>query len=1201
MHRSVIRGALIAATFFAQFVFDAGLSAGASASEIKFTAPSNTRLPASSALRSVADYGDYALFELPEDEFRAWRMQGLPRGVQALPEANRLLFDAHPFDTQTGSIRVPAGWSPRVPQGEALQMVQFVGPVQQAWLDQLRATGALPVHYVANYGYLVWAGADARAALDAMAAQRSVLQFSQPYPDFFKLGPAARGRYDKRTSEGESVLPVTIQMVRHADAADTERFLDDLAVRKRVDWSSIMGFQNARYDVRIDDLRAIAARPDVYWIEEVLPRHLMDEVQNQIVAGNFDGGMTGPSGTGYLAWLGGLGFPTSAADYPVVVIVDDGVGNGTAASGDPTLHVDGDGANPSRLQFVTSCHSVSSGESTGGHGHINTSIVGGYDERTGFPFEDPDGFQRGQGINPWASLASTRIFAPGFDLSACGGTDTGTIQHTWQQGARISTNSWGCSGCAGSYDDGSQAYDAGVRDADPAAPLNQELMVLFAAGNSGPGTGTVGTPGNGKNMLTVGASENDRPSDEDGNWTDGCAVGPSGADNAMDVIGFSSRGPSPGGRVKPETIAPGTHIQGTASTSGNYNGGSVCDQFRPGSQSVFAASSGTSHSTPAVAGVTSLAWWWLENAAGILPANAGPLADPSPALLKAYILAHPTYLTGVSANDTLPSNVQGYGMPNMGLLFDDALKVVVNQDVLLDNSGETWDMTVSAADPARPVRVMMVYTDQAGAIGTSPQVNDLNLSVEAGGQTYLGNVFNGQWSVTGGSADTANNYEAVFFDAGAVSALTVTVSAFNIAGDGVPNLGDATDQDFALVCYNCVQEPTFTLASTPTEAAICTPDSAGFDLDIGSVLGFSSPVALTATGQPAGTTASFTTNPVNPPASSTLTISNTGSAAAGDYTVTVEGTSGATSRSVDLGLSVFTAAAGTAALSSPADGATNVPQQVTLEWSAVAQAAAYTVEVADDSGFGNIVFSATTDATSVVTSPLPSNSVLYWRVSTSNQCGGAISSTRSFTTVALPGDCSIGSTVQTHLVEDFESGANGWTTGGTGSTWVLQGAQVNSGVQAWHGDDVPQVSDQLLTSPPIALPTATSAHTFQFWNRQELEDGGSGCFDGGLLEISSDGGSTWDPVPDANMLTDPYDGPMDGGFSNPAAGLDAWCGDPQAWMNSVVDLSAWAGQTVQLRFRLATDSSVAHPGWWIDDIRVQSCATENVFADGFES
>ncbi|MCP4247818.1 MAG: S8 family serine peptidase, partial [bacterium] len=114
------------------------------------------------------------------------------------------------------------------------------------------------------------------------------------------------------------------------------------------------------------------------------------------------------------------------------------------------------------------------------------------------------------------------------------------------------------------------------------------IFVVASAGNSGPGAGTVDSPGNGKNMITVGASENDRPADEDGPWVDGCAVGPSGADDAMDVIDFSSRGPAPGSRVKPETIAPGTHVQGTASTHPAYNGFGVCDQYRPSGQTVFA-------------------------------------------------------------------------------------------------------------------------------------------------------------------------------------------------------------------------------------------------------------------------------------------------------------------------------------------------------------------------------------------------------------------------------------------------------------------------------------------------------------------------------------------------------------------------------------------------------------------------------------
>ena len=358
---------------------------------------------------------------------------------------------------------------------------------------------------------------------------------------------------------------------------------------------------------------------------------------------------------------------------------------------------------------------------------------------------DPNGYIRTQGVNPYGRLAGTRIFAPGFDLSACGGTDTGTIQSEYQNGARISSNSWGCSGCAGSYDDGSQAYDVGVRDADLGAPGNQELIVTFSAGNSGPSGGTVGTPGNGKNMITVGASENDRPTDEDGNWTDGCNIGPTGADNVMDVIGFSSRGPSPGGRTKPEIIAPGTHIHGTASTGASYNGSAVCDSFRPSGQTIVNASSGTSHSNPAVAGVASLAYYWIENDRGNLTRESGVRGGvaPSPAMMKSFLMAHPTYLSGVGANDNFPSNSQGYGMPNMTLLFDDAQKFIVDQTVTFDNTGETYTWVGAAADPSRPVRIALAYTDEAGAIGTSPQVNNLDLEVDGDGTTYLGNNFSG--------------------------------------------------------------------------------------------------------------------------------------------------------------------------------------------------------------------------------------------------------------------------------------------------------------------------------------------------------------------------------------------------------------------------------------------------------------------------
>jgi len=106
----------------------------------------------------------------------------------------------------------------------------------------------------------------------------------------------------------------------------------------------------------------------------------------------------------------------------------------------------------------------------------------------------------------------------------------------------------------------------------------------------------------------------------------------------------------------------------------------------------------------------------------------------------------------------------------------------------------------------------------------------------------------------------------------------------------------------------------------------------------------------------------------------------------------------------------------------------------------------------------------------------------------------------------------------------------------------------------------------------------------QFWNWQTMESYSGGCYDGGILEISTDGGTTWAYLPTTVMQTDPYDGPVSG-----LGGLEGWCGDPQDWLRSVVDLDAYAGQAARFRFRLGTDGSVSREGWYVDDAVVQSC------------
>ncbi len=1171
----------------------------------KVLAPAGSLDGQAGALR-LATYGSRALYLL--DQAALGRAAGV-EGVRVLPDADRLLIEAAPFDTQRERPQVPAGLRALDFEGPALHVVQFVGPVQQAWLDDLRSEGIQPIHAVARHGYLVLADGAARRALQLRASGRGAsgdpLQYVGAWEPFWKLGASLRARSRGKGSSSSGTILVTVQMVRHAGRAASENRISALATRVVSTWQPILAFQNALVEIDAAIAVEIARLPDVTYVGERGERTMDDELQGQIMAGQLTADGAQPTGPGYAAYLTSLGMSTDPLAYPLVDITDDGIGTGDVDSGDPTLYEFGDASNPSRLSYVQNCTGAANGGSLGGHGHINTSIVGSFDDRLGFPYQDLDGYQRGLGISPFGRVSGTRVFGPSFDLTGCGGTDVGLIRAIQDAGADISTNSWGCSGCAGSYDESSQAWDVGTRDADLTEAGNQELTFIFSAGNSGPVAATIGSPGNAKNVITVGASESYRPADDDGPWTDGCNIGPGGADSAMDVIGFSSRGPAPGNRTKPEVIAPGTHIQGTASTNSGFNGNGVCDQYRPGDQTVFAASSGTSHSAPAIAGLTSLVHHWVDSRLERLGDSTHAL---SPALMKAYLMAHPAYLTGVDAGDDLPSNNQGYGMPTHQLLFDDAARVLLDQTVVFDAVGEEWTWQGSAADPARPVRIVMVYTDQAGAIGTSPQVNDLDLEVRADNVIYRGNNMSGAVSVRGGVFDATNNYEAVFLASG-VGAIEITVGAVDIAGDGVPNTGDETDQDFALVCYNCAAEPTFALEVTPRELAICAPEDASFNVQVASILGFSDAVDLDSSGVPAGVSAVFSSSSVIPGDSATLTLSGTGAAESGRYDLVVTGTSGSQSRTAHVALDLFDTSPGSVVLEAPLDDAALVDSPVTFSWSAPPGGGTATLEVATDSSFQDLVAEVTEITGSTYTAAsLESGTRYYWRVRHRNACGTADwSETRTFETTPLPGDCPAGSEKTTFFLDDFETDVSGWETDGPGATWSVEPGRAHSGSRAFHAANVSTVSDQRLVTPAVTLPTGMTSLSFVFWQYQAMESAGSqSCFDGGVVEVSTDGGDSWSAVDNEIILTQAYDGPLAGSHGNPLGGRDAWCGDPRDWMRSVIALDEFAGSSVQLRFRLATDASIGREGWFVDDVEVRGCRVtdphiESLFEDDFES
>lgn len=997
----------------------------------------------------VHDYGATQLWRV-DAAHRSELRAAVPGRLRLQPHATA--FEAGALDLARGVANVPAAFRPGKPSGVHLQVVQFVGPVTDEWLEAVRATGMHLVQPLSGNAYAVLGDRDAALQLDALVRQSNVLRAVAPLPPFFKLNTALAARARTGLSAGTE-RDLVVQVADHpANKATRSRVAALHQGAWPVAWDDRRGVLSARVRLAETDIVELANLGDVFAIEPFGVRERFDEVQTQILAGNLVAGNTAPAGPGYLAWLTGLGFPTTPASYPILDIVDDGLGNGstTNGAGDPTLTLAGDGTT-TRVASIGNCTGDALGDGQAGHGHINSSIAGGYDQRGGFPYVDGNGYLRGLGVNPFARLAHTKIFtnAGGFDFSACGNTDAGMIRSSQDRGAAITSNSWGCRGCAPDYNDSSRAYDIGTRDADLTEAGNQPLIHLFAAGNSGSGASTVGTPGTAKNVITVGASENVRPSDEDGSWTDGCGTGPTGADSAMDVIGFSSRGPVEGGRIKPEVIAPGTHVQGTASTQASYDGTGTCDQYRPGSQLVFAASSGTSHSTPAVSGVVSLLYWWLQDQYAI--------AAPSAAVVKAYLIAHPTYLTGTSANDTLPSNVQGYGMPDMGAAFNGTLlREVIDQQTVFAGTGETSNWTGSVADPAEPVRIVLAWSDAPGAVtDTTPQVNDLDLVVTIGGVTYLGNRFTGAFSSTGGSADTANNYEAVFLPAGTTGAIEINVTAMDIAGDGVPNNGDATDQDFALVCANCLQQPTFTFDATPETQQLCGPDAADFEISIGAVNGYTGSVALDVDALPAGAVATFDASPVSAPGTSGAGIA-TGMVASGDHPVRFFGSDGVVERSDVVTFQYDAALPQPPLLLAPGNGQDGVGLQPVLSWDAASGAREYIVEVDDQRDFSSPAFSQSVAATSVmVPSALPAGTTLYWRVTPANLCGTAAPSSAGAFTTGTP-QCA--SHVSTDVPLAIGPGA-GTVTSSTLSVPAITGASVVDvdvvglrGLHTWNSD-----------------------------------------------------------------------------------------------------------------------------------------------------
>lgn len=846
------------------------------------------------------------------------------------------------FDPKAGAPALPDGWNRSQVAVPDLHLVQFDGPIPRDAFARMREAGVEPVRYLHPDTYVVWGTAAAREALRGKERIRWTGDFA----------PAYRVLSPWRERAGE-LLDMRVLIYRGAGvdavAGALSRIGIEIGPRTVVDDT----FTIAGFRLPGALMRFAAAVPGVYSIQPIHGEWASRaEISDEININYVD--ELNLAYPGYAGWLAAAGVNGTGV---AVAVVDEGIDEGHPDLQGSTVPCAG-----------ATCTAAGSRHGTHVAGIVSGSGASGV--------TDEGGFLRGLGVAPESKLVEQEFiqfkFVPGgvFEL----------IEDSRRAGATISNNSWGTSSSAHGYDADAMMIDVGVRDADPTTPGNQPILYVQAIGNGNGGVSSQGTPDEAKNVVVVGST-----------WAVNGLDGTPNP-NIDSLSDNSAHGPALDGRRIPHLVAPGCHVDSTFPDEGaGYSHNLLC---------------GTSMAAPQVSGAAALFTQYYRG----LPGIAG---DPSPALVKAALLATARDLAGHQDADGVtmghrPDDKQGWGRMDLDALVRPPAGSVLYYDQarIFEESGENWVREVTPVNPAEPMRIQLVWTDAPGpGLGgnTPAWNNDLDLVVEAGGQTYLGNVFGGNgWSAPGGAADAKNNAEGVAF-AVPPGQVTIRVVATHLNSDGVPGSGDEIDQDFAIVCRNCAWAPGFDLDPLPVTADVCAPATGRFAVEVEPLSGFATPVTLSLADVPAGMTHAFDVNPVAPGGAAILTVSP-GAVADGNYAMRLDGDAAGLHKEHPLYLNLRTATPAGAVLTAPASGATGSAPQPTLEWTAVPWAASYVVEVSTDPTFQSVAYSAaTTTPTHRVEQILAQGTTYHWRVRARNACGfGSFSAVWSFTTRDVP-------------------------------------------------------------------------------------------------------------------------------------------------------------------------------------------------------
>ena len=682
--------------------------------------------------------GEDAFYELRR-RFRPERVEWGERGEPG----REVVLEAGTFHTMNLD-RITAG-DPGV-VGD--YVVQFSGPVRGAWRARVEELGGRVGEYIPHFAV--------RVRMDGRTAERlgreEFVQWVHPVMPAWKVQPFLLHVSD--VAGGEA--PDEIEVIVTASDGDGAEALAAALKEEGVDVQEVasnrrMGWVRAMVDRR--RVLELAELPEVEWIEEYVAPRMFHNVAVR-------GSLLNVTNVWFGEGLTGAG--------QIIGHADTGLDTGNML----TLHPDFSG----RVVAAFARGRPGNWNDPDGHGTHTAGSAFGNGAMSG-------GLYRG--IVWEAGIAHQSLLDAAFRLGGIPADLNELFLQTYEVGARIHTDSWGSSVFG--------SYTLMARQADEFMWDYPDKLLLFAAGNDGwdyDGDGvvdlySVASPGTAKNVMTVGASENDRPSGSGGFssfrygqlWPFDYPADPIRNDlvstpaegGLQGLAAYSSRGPSNDGRTKPEVVAPGTDVASTRSRAGSSPGWGVV----PGNTN-YIFNGGTSMSTPLVAGAAALVRQYVQ--------ERRYHEAPSAALLRGVLihgavsLGPGQYGTGAAREipDVRPNLAEGWGQVNVerALFPEEGAWTFWDDEGGLSEPGDAREFVFESSTGM--VRVTLAYTDYPGSlIGGKKLVNDLDLRLKGPGGVDV-------FPMPNGVPDRSNNVERIDAMVMVSGTYTARVEAFNV-------------------------------------------------------------------------------------------------------------------------------------------------------------------------------------------------------------------------------------------------------------------------------------------------------------------------------------------------------------------------------------------------------------------------------------